>query len=220
MHRQLLKRLFFRFLKPIADWYFSSARWYSYNGVKVRVNPGVFFPHLTISTKVFLDYLSMSSQKLSTLSVLELGAGCGIMSFYCAKMGANVTASDVSELAIENLRQNQQRLQLDVEVVHSDLFDSLSGQFDRVLINPPYYPKNPTTEAEKAWYCGEEFQYFKNLTQQLKAHLNNDGFALMILSEDCEIETIKRLFEEGEIVIEEVFSTVKFGERNFIFKLH
>ncbi len=217
MLRQFFKKLIFPILKPIADWYFSSPRWYSYKGLKVCVNPGVFFPHLTISTKVFLDYLN--DQKLNGRSVLELGAGCGIMSFYCSKMRANVTASDISEIAIENLRQNQQMLKLDVKVVHSDLFDSLSGQFDRVLINPPYYPKNPTTEAEKAWYCGEEFQYFKKLTQQLKAHLKNDGFALMILSEDCEIETIKRLFEESEMAMKEVWSTVKFGERNFIYKL-
>ncbi|MFT6209537.1 MAG: release factor glutamine methyltransferase [Bacteroidia bacterium] len=217
MLRQFLKRIVYPILKPFSTWYFSKPRNYSYNGLKVRVNPGVFFPHLTISTKVFLQ--SLDEQKLDELSVLELGAGCGIMSFRCAQLGANVTASDISLAAIENLEHNQKKLGLDVQIVHSDLFDSITEQFDLILINPPYYPKNPTTEAEKAWFCGEDFQYFKKLSKQLNEHLTQDGFALMILSEDCQIDTIEGLFEKSQIKMEEVWAVNKFGEQNFIFKL-
>jgi release factor glutamine methyltransferase len=215
--RSILKRVVFRILKPFSDWYFSRPRNYTYNGLKVRVNPGVFFPHLTISTKIFLTYLD--EQNLKDLSVLELGAGCGILSFHCAKRGAKVTASDISLASIENLQQNEKELSLNVNVVHSDLFDSISERFDLILINPPYYPKNPTNEAEKAWFCGEDFEYFKKLAKQLKAHLTTDGFALIILSEDCEISTIKQLFKNCEISMVEVLSATKYGEQNFIYKL-
>ncbi|MFT4681520.1 MAG: release factor glutamine methyltransferase [Granulosicoccus sp.] len=217
MLRPILKRVVFPVLKPFSDWYFSKPRNYSYNGLEVRVNPEVFFPHLTISTKVFLKYLD--KQKLKGLSVLELGAGCGIMSFHCSTLGANVTASDISLAAIENLQQNQSELGLNVDVVHSDLFDSIPEQFDLVLINPPYYPKNPINEAEKAWFCGEGFEYFKDLGKQLKAHLTENGFALIILSEDCEISIIKQLFKDCEMSMIEVLSETKFGEQNFIYKL-
>lgn len=217
MIRQLLKKLVFPILKPLAHWYFSSVRWYCYDGLKVRINPGVFFPSFTISTGVLLDYLS--ERKLSDLSILELGAGCGIISFHCAKKGADVTASDISIAAIENLRQNEESLKAGVTVLHSDLFESIFKQFDLIIVNPPYYPKNPANEAEKAWYCGEEFQYFHELEKQLKAHLTKGGYALMILSEDCQIETIKTIMEKGHIGMERVFSTVKFCERNFIYSL-
>lgn len=217
MLRQLLKKIIFPILKPASEWYFSKPRWYSYKGLKVKVNPGVFFPHLTISTKVFLDYLE--EQHLNDLAVLELGAGCGIISLRCAKMGASVTASDISLAAIKNLNENKELLGADVKVIHSDLFDSVPSQFDRVLINPPYYPKNPTTEAEKAWFCGEEFEYFKKLAEQLKSHFTSDGFALMILSEDCELETISGIFNMQGVKTEEVFTTTRFGEQNFILKL-
>jgi release factor glutamine methyltransferase len=216
--RPILKRVVFPILKPFSDWYFSKPRNYTYNGLKVRVNPGVFFPHLTISTKIFLAYLD--ELNLKDLSVLELGAGCGIMSFHCAKRGAKVTASDISLASIENLQQNEKELSLNVDVVHSDLFDSISERFDLILINPPYYPKNPTNEAEKAWFCGEDFEYFKKLAKQLKAHLTADGFTLIILSEDCKIRTIKQLFKDSEISIVEVLSATKYGEQNFIYQLN
>ncbi|MGB0368181.1 MAG: methyltransferase [Flavobacteriales bacterium] len=217
MLRQLVKRVVFPVLKPFSTWYFSKPRWYSYKGLKVRVNPGVFFPHLTISTKVFLKYLDQ--QTLEGKSVLELGAGCGILSFRCAQHGAKVMASDISLAAIDNLKINQNALGLDVEIVHSDLFDSIESTFDLILINPPYYPKNPATESEKAWFCGAEFDYFKKLAAQLKSALTSDGYALMILSEDCEIEIIKGLLQKHEIDMREVFSTKRLGEQNFIFKL-
>lgn len=217
MLRQLIKRIVYPVLKPLSTWYFSKPRWYSYKGLKVRVNPGVFFPHLTISTKVFLEYLEQ--QNIEGKSVLELGAGCGIISFYCAKLGAKVIASDISLVAIESLHQNRKRLSLNVEVVQSDLFNAIPNQFDQILINPPYYPKNPSTEAEKAWFCGEGFEYFKKLASQLKFHLNHEGFALMILSEDCEINTIRKLFADSEISMTEVYSVTKYGEQNFIYKL-
>ena len=217
MLRQLLKKIIFPVLKPASEWYFSKPRWYSYQGLKVKVNPGVFFPHLTISTKVFLGYLE--DQNLKELSILELGAGCGIISFQCSKTGATVTASDISLAAIKNLNENKELLGADIKVVHSDLFDSIPYRFDRVLINPPFYPKNPKTEAEKAWFCGEEFEYFKKLAQQLKSHLTTEGYALMILSEDCELETITSMFKNQGIQTEEVFAISQLGERNFILKL-
>lgn len=142
------------------------------------------------------------------------------MSFHCAKRGAKVTASDISLASIENLQQNEKELSLNVDVVHSDLFDSISEQFDLILINPPYYPRNPTNEEEKAWFCEEDFEYFKKLAKQLKAHLTADGFALIILSEDCEIRTIKQLFKDSETSIGEVLSATKYGEQNFIYQLN
>jgi release factor glutamine methyltransferase len=215
--RPILKRLVFPVLKPLSEWYFSKPRVYRYKDLSVVVHPGVFFPHLTISTKVLLEYLDQQNQK--ELSVLELGAGCGIVSFRCAQKGAMVTASDISSLAIDNLKANQKTLELDVKIQKSDLFDSVAEKFDLVVINPPYYPKDPNSEAEKAWYCGAEFQYFEKLANQLGNHLTRDGFALMILSEDCEIVRIRQILESGILKMEQILSVTNFGEVNYLFRL-
>lgn len=217
MLRQVLKRVAFRILKPLSQWYFSKARGYRYQDLKVLVQPGVFFPHLTISTRVLLEYLDM--QDLKDQSVLELGAGCGIISFRCARKGANVTASDISALAIDNIKYNKSELNLNVRIQQSDLFDSISEKFDLVIINPPYYPKDPKSEAEKAWFCGAEFQYFEKLANQLGDHLTEKGHALMILSEDCETYKIQQILESGGLTMNEISEANRFGERNFLYQI-
>ena len=217
MFRLVLKRVVYPILKPLSQWYFSKPRHYRYQDLKVLVQPGVFFPHLTISTKVLLEYLDQ--QELNNQSILELGAGCGIISFRCAQKGASVTASDISSLAISNLKTNKSNLGLDVRIQQSDLFDSLPEKFDLVMVNPPYYPKDPKSESEKAWFCGEEFQYFEKLAAQLGNHLSKDGSAIMILSEDCKIDRIQQILESGGLVMQEIFAVKRFGERNFLYRI-
>ena len=217
MLRLVIKRVIYPILQPFAKWYFSKPRNYLYKDLKVMVQPGVFFPHLTISTKILLQYLDR--EDINGKAVLELGAGCGIISLRCVQNGASVTASDISPLAIENIKTNQQRVGVDLNVQQSDLFDSLSGRFDLVIINPPYYPKDPKTDPEKAWFCGAEFQYFKKLATQLKEHLTQEGHALMILSEDCEIDRIRKIIEAGELAMTEISITKSFGEENFLYRI-
>ena len=92
-------------------------------------------------------------------------------------------------------------------------------KFDLVIINPPYYPKDPNSEAEKAWFCGAEFQYFEKLAKQLGDHLTENGCAIMILSEDCEIERIQQIIKSGGLAINEASVAKRFGERNFLYRI-
>ena len=49
------------------------------------------------------------------------------------------------------------------------MFDKIEKvNFDYIVINPPYFPKNPKSEKEFAWFCGSDFEYFKKLFSQLK----------------------------------------------------
>lgn len=217
MLRLIAKRLFFPVLKPVSSWYFSKPRKYAYQNLKVTVNPRVFFPHLTISTKLLLDYLE--NKNLRGKRVLELGAGTGIISLRCAQRGADVTASDISSLAIENIQQNITEAGISLSVIKSDLFDEIDSQFDLIVINPPYYPKNPKNEEEKAWYCGAEFEYFKKLGKQLKLHLTEKGKAIMILSEDCQVETISKILTSSGLFVKKDLEISKFGEVNFLFSV-
>ena len=218
MLRAIVKRLLHPALNAYSKWYFSKPRNYRYKDLTVIVNPGVFFPHFTISTKLLLEYLD--DENLRNRSVLELGAGTGIISVRCAQNGAEVTASDISLAAIENVKLNANRTGVDVEVIYSDMFDDIPSKFDLVIINPPYYPKNPETEAEKAWFCGAEFEYFKKLSNQLKSHLSDNGKAIMILSEDCEIELITQILKQGGLTIQPIKEEKRFGEKNFLFSIN
>ncbi len=214
--RQVVKHISGPILKRFFKTYLNRATQYSYEGIDIRVEKGVFHPKYFFSTRVLLDFLK--KQELSDKRILELGAGSGLISFFCAKKGARVTASDVNQTAIDGLKFNSEKLKLDVEIVKSDLFDDIEQTFDCIIINPPYYPKTPSNEAEKAWFCGEDFEYFQKLFSQLNERKETAAI-WMILSEDCKIDHLKDLAEKHEIAFELIHTDQSWAEKNFIFQL-
>ncbi len=215
--RKLLKRLLFPFLNA---WYNTKTKkvtMYQRHGLELEIHPSVFHPGTFLSTNIFIEYLK--SREISGLSILELGAGSGMISLFCSKMGAKVTASDINEVALEALKSNSVKNGHPIEIVHSDLFENLNAtDFDLILINPPYYPKNPRNDKEKAFFCGEDFDYFRRLFVQLK-EVNDKAKTLMILSEDCDIDHIQSLARANHLNWELVHETIKRREKNFIFEL-
>lgn len=204
-------------LKPLSRWYLSKSRIFRYQGIAVKVLPGVFHPGFFFSTKVFLGFLE--SQPLSGKRVLELGAGSGLISLYCFKKGAQVTATDISKTALENIRINARLNNAEIEIIESDLLtDIKTDSIDIIIINPPYYPKPIKTEQDLAWFCGENFDYFEKLFGQLQEQ-HGTFRALMILSEDCDFNRIQLIAENNQCSLRQVYSASHLGERNFIYDI-
>ena len=217
--RNILKKITYPFLKRGMAYYYKKPRPYSYKGITTIVHPDVFPPHLTLSTKILLDFISDIS--LTQKKFLELGCGSGIISLYASQKGAHVTASDINKTALEYLTKASEENNLPVRCVYSNLFEELKGNhFDYIIINPPYYPKSPENIKQQAWFCGKEFEYFEALFQQLPPYLSKENTTYMILSEDCELEKIKSIASENKLTMELVYQTKKVGEKNFIFSLH
>jgi release factor glutamine methyltransferase len=186
--RRLAKRLASLVLIPLTQWYLQKERTYRYKEIFLKVFPGVFHPGFFYSTKFLLRYLSELS--LNGKSVLELGSGTGLISITAAKAGALVTASDLSSLAIENTIENAKLNHAVIQTIHSDLFDRVVGKFDYIIINPPYYAKEVTNEAELAWNCGKDFEYFKKIFGQLAKHIHSHSAILMVLTKGCDLSAI------------------------------
>ena len=216
--KSVIKRILFPILKSVYNIYSSKERSYSYKGINVRVMPGVFHPGLFFSTKLLLEYISKKELKGKT--VLELGAGSGLISIYCATQNAKVTASDINPTAIQNVIRNSELNNVKLKVIESDLFDKIEmRKFDYIIINPPYFPKNPKNEEELAWFCGNDFEYFKKLFYQLNNYKTKDTFVLMILSEDCDLQRITSIANENHFSMNIVFQKKVFGETNYIFRI-
>tara|TARA_R110002073_G_scaffold258681_1_gene421664 strand:+ start:14836 stop:15495 length:660 start_codon:yes stop_codon:yes gene_type:complete len=214
--RQFLKKITHPFLKAIAKIYFYKPKKYSYKGMTTFVHPEVFPPHYTLSTKILLDFID--ELDLKNNSFLELGCGSGIISLFAASKGAKVTATDINEKALEYLSKSSVTNKLNIDVIHSDLFTNLTSKpFDYIIINPPYYPKNPKNTKEHAWFCGENFEYFKKLFQQLSQR--SDKNVLMILSEDCDINHIKNIAHKNNLKLDYIIQKTVMKEKNYIFHL-
>ncbi|MCE2029911.1 TIR domain-containing protein [Sessilibacter corallicola] len=120
----------------------------SIDGTEIFVSPRTFSPDvkLTYSTLAISDVLPSD---LTGKRVLDLGCGCGILSILSAKRGAkSVTAVDISKSAIEDTQNNISRLVKEgrltqgiIEIVESDLFENVRGEYDYIIANLPISSK-------------------------------------------------------------------------------
>lgn len=214
--RKFIQKISHPIIKKATGLYFSKPWKYSYQNITVTVHPDVFPPKFTISTKILLDYVN--GLDLKNQHFLELGCGTGIISLLATSKGAKVMATDINETALTYLRKSAQENNLKLEIIHSDLFSNIEKtDFDYIIINPPYYPKKPKNIKEQAWFCGEDFEYFKKLFLQLS--VREDKNVLMILSQDCQIETIKNIAKKNSLTMTLIYEKTVVKEKNFIYKV-
>jgi release factor glutamine methyltransferase len=198
---QLIRSVTSFFRVPLTKLYLQRERKYQYSEITVVVRPGVFHPGLFPSTRMLIRYLA--TIKLEGKRLLELGCGSGLIAIIAEKAGAVVTASDISTAAINNTEFNAAQNGSQISIIHSDLFDQIPTQvFDWIVINPPYYAKAPSTEAERAWFCGSDFQYFRKLFLQLTMYTAKETEVIMTLAQDADMDTIKRIAEEHGVSLQ------------------
>ncbi|MFC4721288.1 methyltransferase [Geojedonia litorea] len=207
---------------PFMQWwfktYYSKPRSYSYNNINLTIHPGVFPPKYTFSTKILLKHLETLDLKSKTL--LELGCGSGIISLIANKKGAIVTSSDINGNALNQLEKSANKNSLKLHILKSDLFNKITKiHFDYIIINPPYYPKKPKSIDESAWYCGENYEYFVNLFQQLPCYVKSKSYVLMILSENCDIEKIQTIAHSNNLDLKIIKMNTNFWETNYLFEI-
>jgi len=206
-------------LKKLAWVYTRKEREYSYNNISVKILPGVFHPGLFISTKVLLNFVN--TLKFEGKTFFELGAGTGIISILASKKGATVYASDISSKAVENVKLNAAKNNVQINIFTSDIFKNIPDmQFDYIIINPPYYNRDPNEEEEYAWFCGSNFEYFKSLFNSLSNYIGKDSKVFMILSEVCDIQKIKSIGMENEFAWNLKMKKQFLGEKNYIFEIN
>lgn len=218
LSRKFIKPVADRLIRPLILRYTASERGYRYGDIRIRVKPGVFHPGFFFSTKVLLNYLKKLD--LDGRKFLEIGAGSGLVSLYAAKRGAIVTATDISEIAVANISENARRNSAEIAVIHSNLFENLPHQtFDFIVVNPPFFPKNPQSEAQFAWFCGENHDYFHRFFAQLPAFTSPETTVLMILSDVCDIAEIQRIARENGLAMTTVFRKKVWWEMNIVFRI-
>jgi len=119
-----------------------------YLGLQLHVPNGVFGPTPTsdLLGKVVTAHVA------SGQAVLDMGCGAGANAILAAKAGATVVGVDVNPVAVNASRANAARNDVAdrTTFVVSDLFDAVDGNFDLVVIDPPFRWFSPRTMLERA----------------------------------------------------------------------
>ncbi|MFH9759088.1 HemK2/MTQ2 family protein methyltransferase [Streptomyces anulatus] len=138
------------------------------------------------------------------MDVLDVCTGSGVLALGAARLGARVTAVDISRRAVLSARLNALAARTPVDVRRGDLLTGvLPGSFDVVVSNPPYVPapdtRLPRRGACRAWDAGLDGRILLNrICEQVPAVLRPGGRLLMVHSALCgPDETVHRLTQAG-----------------------
>lgn len=181
------------------------------DGVHLIILPEVFNPVLLRTGSFFARWVAGVSD-LEGRSVLDVGTGSGIGAIFAARLGARVTAVDINPQAVRCAQINVflNHLEDKIEVLQSDLFDSVVGQhFEFVLFNPPFYRGLPANRLDHAWRGVDVFERFAN---GLGDVLVPEGRAFVVLSSDGDGDYMLNLISQRDFMISPVASKNLFNE--------
>ena len=141
----------------------------------------------------------------NTDKVLDLCTGSGAIALVInKKSGAAVTATDISEAALEVAKENFKQFDAAVETRLIDLYGDLSEKFDIIVSNPPYIKTEEIDTLDKevkdyepriALDGGEDgLDFYRRICEGAKLRLNEHG-KLFLEAGYGEAEEIKKMLE-------------------------
>jgi release factor glutamine methyltransferase len=170
------------------QWILGSTEFY---GLKIHVRAGVLIPRPETERLVELS-LERLRVMPGTPRVLDLGCGTGAIAL-CIKAEqprAKVMASDINPEAVKLTLENASRLNLEIEVIETSLFEGIEGRFDLIVSNPPYLPEldledlEPEVQREpaNALFSGQDgLDLTRALVRMARERLGPSGWLLLEL---------------------------------------
>lgn len=159
-------------------------------GLKIKVTPSVLIPRP--ETESMVETAVISAPRNSQVLELGTGSACIAISLKKNRPDLTITATDISDEALNIARQNAKTYHVDIKFTKSDLFSAFqifkgsTPPFDLILANLPYVPSGTRHEAElnyepvQALYAGVDgLKYYRIFLELLPNYLKPDGFALI-----------------------------------------
>jgi len=118
----------------------------TFRNLRFAVDHRVLVPYLETELMVVAG-----AQLPRNARVVDVGTGSGAVALALKheRPDLDITATDLSEEALEVARANGGRLNLDVSWRRTDLLEGLPDAFDAVLANLPYYPSKPAVPVAR-----------------------------------------------------------------------
>lgn len=179
--------------------------------LEFEVNKHVLVPRM--DTEVLVLELEKHLQDGQAVLDMCTGSGCIAISLKKRNETLNVTAVDVSKEALKIAKRNAQRLQADIRLYESDLFEIFKQlekfeqfqQFDRIVSNPPYIPSKivDTLEPEVREHeprlaldgALDGLEYYRKITKDSKKFLTREGMLFYEIGHD-QGQAVRCIMEE------------------------
>ena len=156
-------------------------------GVPIDALPANIHAHYGVYSPIRGEYLELinSTSFGNAKTAFDIGTGTGVIAAILVTRGIKaVIATDNSVRALNCAAENIEKLNLKqyITLEQADLFPSGHKKADLIVCNPPWLPAKANAPIEHAIYDPNSTM-LKGFLAGLKAHLNEDGEAWLVLSD-------------------------------------
>ena len=153
-------------------------------GMQLKVDERVLIPRP--ETEELVELILAENLK-DNLKVLDIGTGSGAIALVLAKNRPDwsVTASDISQDALELATENANVQNLNLSFIKSDCFSKISSKYDIIVSNPPYISREDQeevglnvlhSEPHLALFADEDgLAIYRRIAEDSKDYLNDGG---------------------------------------------
>ncbi len=170
-------------------------------------------------TEELVDWIVQSSDKSAALNIVDLCAGSGCIAFGLKSIFRNATveAWELSEDALELIKENERHTSLEIVRVKMDALSEIypveDESCDIIVSNPPYIPSAERSrmhanvldfEPEMALFVNDAdpFVFYQAISKEARGLLVKGGWLYFEIHEDFETEMIACLKQHGFVNIE------------------
>lgn len=150
-------------------------------GINLYIDENVLTPR--IETEKMVDFAIKHAPQNGKLIDIGTGSGAIAIAIKNHRPDLEVWATEVNDEALSVARRNIEKLNLDIKLEKSDLFNDISQSFDVVATNLPYLQDDadlmPEVQKEPAvaLFGGKDgLDIYRRFLRELPQHLNPSGY--------------------------------------------
>jgi len=161
------------------------------------------------------QHSELSNSQTLKLKILDIGTGSGIIPIILKKHfpDAEVSAIDISELALEMAKRNAEFHKTEIKFIHKDyLNDKLDYVYDVIISNPPYIGIEENIEIEDSVKVFEPnialfsptsdaLIFYRKIAEDSKNHLSENGMVFLEINQKLGKETLELFKNFSEFVL-------------------
>lgn len=179
-------------------------------GIKISVNRSVLIPRPETEQIVSLATNLLGTNPTAKVIDGCTGSGCIAIALKKKNPQTTITATDISEAALQTARNNAKQNNADITFVKSDILaESLpSNNLDLIVSNPPYVRDTEKTsmkpnvlnyEPHLALFVSDNrpLVFYEALARQGQDHLNTGGHLLVEINQYLATETCRLFTDHG-----------------------